>query len=131
MLDDETNDAAQNDNECLNYYEILCGERPMQSGGYSNADHAANRSSGIEKNVGNAHDGVLGRLTFDMRGGRRAQPFDRPLDGRVRAHSWYCVLLRQAGQHCWSSNGHDLTLNWYFKPDLLRMHCDAMILLRP
>ena len=59
VLDDETNDAAENDNEGLNYYEILCGERPMQSGGYSNADHAAYRSSGIEKNVGNAHDGVL------------------------------------------------------------------------
>jgi hypothetical protein len=29
---------------------------------------------------------MVRRLTFDMRGARKAQPFGHPLDGRVRQH---------------------------------------------
>jgi hypothetical protein len=39
----------------------------------------------------------LRRLTFDMRGAEKAQPFRHPLDGRVRAH--LDVAERDAGDN--------------------------------
>ena len=50
--------------------------------------------------------GVLRRLTFDMRGPQKAQPFVGPLDGRVRA------LVAEAHEfgglkHCWPKHTTD------------------------
>jgi hypothetical protein len=36
----------------------------------------------------------LRRLTFDMRGTQKAQPFGHPLDGRVRRHGSACSVFR-------------------------------------
>jgi hypothetical protein len=47
---------------------------------------------------------VLRRLTFDMRGDRKAQPFGHPLDGRVRPHRWERYVLEVGDSTC----GHNL-----------------------
>jgi hypothetical protein len=59
------------------------------------------RARGLERNGRLSGEGiVLRRLTFDMRGAQKAQPFVHPLDGRVRrlpekANNWTLLQRRR------------------------------------
>jgi hypothetical protein len=46
---------------------------------------------------GATRDHEVRRLTFDMRGAQKAQPFGHPLDGRVRRHSYERAFTMEFG----------------------------------
>jgi hypothetical protein len=66
---------------CAYEYESQLEQRAGIAGSESHF-----RKYPIVRSLQEGHE-YIWRLTFDMRGARKAQPFGHPLDGRVRAHS--------------------------------------------